>query len=282
MHAHMPLEDLRRRYAAEVVAATGTANARVEAAFAAVPREAFLTPAPWHVFFPGGVTETITSDPAVLYQDVLVVLDVRQGINNGQPSLHAAWMSALDPQPGETAIHIGTGTGYYTAILATLVGANGRVHAYEIEPALAELSARHLAILPQVIVHAASGVGASLPDADLIDVNAAATAPDPSWLRALKANGRLIFPWQATREGAVTLIVRRRPGGFSADPTFGVGFIPCVGAQAEASASPSDRDVIETRSIWLNSERSPDDTATAVYDEVWFSSRPIELAGKCF
>ena len=43
-------------------------------------------------------------------------------INNGQPVLHAVGLSALNPQPGEMAVHIGAGTGYYTAILARLVG----------------------------------------------------------------------------------------------------------------------------------------------------------------
>jgi protein-L-isoaspartate(D-aspartate) O-methyltransferase len=265
----------RRRYAAEIMAATGAANARVEKAFAAVPREEFLTPPPWRIFSPGGLVEKITSDPIALYEDVLVVLDASQGINNGQPSLHAAWISALDPRPGETVVHIGIGAGYYTAILATLVGPKGRVHAYEIDVALAELARRHLAAFPNTTVHAASGVGAALPEPDIIDVNAAATAPDARWLRALKPDGRLIFPWQSSRAAGVTLIVRRCASGFRATPTFGVGFIPCVGAQPEPSTKHAGRDPAETHSVWLSEEHPPDETATAVYEEVWFSSKSV-------
>jgi len=236
----MDLDRRRARYAADILGSTGVENPRVEAAFAAVPREEFLTPPPWRIFLPGGVIEKNTSDPSEFYADVLVVLDRAKGINNGQPSLHAAWIAAVDPQPNESAVHIGIGTGYYTAILATLVGEGGRVAAYEIEARLAALAEKHLARFPQVTVHAASGVGQALPEADVIYVNAAATAPDARWLTALKPLGRLVFPWQAGRGGAVTLVVRR-----------------------------------DTRSVWLRADRPPDATATAVYDDVWFSSDPV-------
>jgi protein-L-isoaspartate(D-aspartate) O-methyltransferase len=267
------LARVRARYAAAILRSARVRNPRVEEAFAAVPREHFLTPSPWRVFSPGGVIEKNSSDPADLYDDVLVVLDRAQGINNGQPSLHAAWIAMVDPQPGETVLHIGAGTGYYTAILARLVGAGGRVEAYEIDKPLAALAERHLAAFPHVKVHAVSGVGLELPEADVIYVSAAATAPDPQWLAALKPLGRLIFPWQAARFGAVTLLVRRVARGFAAEPTMAVGFIPCVGAQAPPAEGAGDP--LETRSVWLSADRPPDGTATAVHEAVWFSTDPV-------
>ena len=269
------LEERRRLYAAEIMRSTGAENARVEEAFASVPREDFLTPPPWCVFSPGGVIEKDTSDPADLYDDVLVVLNRAKGINNGQPSLHAAWISAVDPRPGEVAIHIGVGAGYYTAILARLVEPGGAVHAYEIEKALAKLARKHLAVFPQATVHAVSGVRAALPGADVIYVNAGATAPDAAWLRALKAGGRLIFPWQPMSGGGITLLVRRTQAGFEAVPTMPVGFISCIGAQAMPSERCGPHDLMETRSLWLTADREPDASATGVYDEVWFSSEDL-------
>jgi protein-L-isoaspartate(D-aspartate) O-methyltransferase len=269
------LEEHRRRYAAEIMRSTGAENARVEDAFATVPRENFLTPPPWRVFSPGGVIEKDTPDPADLYDDVLVVLDRRKGINNGQPSLHAAWISAVDPRAGETAIHIGIGAGYYTAILAKLVEAGGAVHAYEIDKPLAKLARKHLAVLPQVSVHAVSGVRAELPGADVIYVNAGATAPDVAWLRALKPGGRLIFPWQPMGGGGITLLVRRAEAGFEAVPNMPVGFISCIGAQAPPSGRCGPHDLMETQSVWLRPDREPDASATAIYDEVWFSAELV-------
>ena len=269
-------EEARRRYAAAICGDAGLTAPRVEAAFANVPRENFLTPPPWALFAPGGVMEMHSSDPADLYQDVLVVLDGQKGINNGQPSLHAAWLAAIDPQPGEVAIHVGAGSGYYTAILAELVTPGGHVHAYEIEPGLAEIARENLQGLAQVTVQAASAVGAALPQADIVYVNAGVTAPDPAWLRALREGGRLIFPWQPSASGGVTMLVTRREGGFEACPSLSVGFINCTGETVRpAGAVPGERAMAQTRSLWLLGTRAPDASATAIYDQLWFSSEPL-------
>jgi protein-L-isoaspartate(D-aspartate) O-methyltransferase len=274
------LGEKRRRYAAEIARSAGIALGRVEKAFAAIARENYLTPPPWTIFPPGAFFMKETSDPADLYDDVLVVLDRSRGINNGQPSLHAAWMAAVDPKPGDAVIHIGAGTGYYTAILAALVAPDGRVHAYEIEPDLAEIARRNLAPLNRVTLHAVSGVAADLPPADVVYVNASASAPDGAWLKALKPGGRLIFPWQQPKQrGGVTVQVTRTRNGYRAAATMEVAFITCVGAiSPPASGSrPDVGDVMRAQSVWLTEERPPDNTATLVYDHVWFSTDQIPL-----
>jgi protein-L-isoaspartate(D-aspartate) O-methyltransferase len=81
--------------------------------------------------------ETPSANPAYIYQNNLVALDAEKGINNGEPFLHAAWIGAVAPQPGEIVIHVGAGTGYYSAILSMLVLPGGRVYAVEIEEKLA-------------------------------------------------------------------------------------------------------------------------------------------------
>jgi protein-L-isoaspartate(D-aspartate) O-methyltransferase len=272
------LEERRRRYAAEITRDAGVRHARVEDAFATIPRENYLTAPPWTIFAPGGLFMTETSDPAELYRDVLVVLDKDRGINNGQPSLHAAWLAGVDPKPGEVAIHIGAGTGYYTALLAALVTPAGHVHAYEIETSLAEIARRNLATLDAATLHPLSGVGAALPQADVVYVNASASAPDAAWLKALNLHGRLIFPWQpSAKRGGVSLQVTRTPRGFRAAATMEVAFIACVGAMTRPAAGHNAEvgAVMRTRSIWLAEDRPPDDTAILVYDDVWFSSETI-------
>lgn len=271
MAREQSLSALRARYADEICACAGVKHDRVRDAFATVPREAFLAPPPWRIFAPGGLFEKLTEDPAELYQDVLVVLDSGQGINNGQPSLHAAWLAAADPKEGERAIHVGAGAGYYTALLARLVGPAGTVHAYEIEDRLAGLARQNLAALTGVTVHRSSGAGRDLPEADVVYVNAGAFAPDPSWLRALAPGGRLIFPWQPSGDGAgFTLLLTRRSRGFSVVDLMMVGFIPLVDERQRPRRST--RNGKATRSAWLAEERTPDDTATAIWPDVWFSS----------
>ncbi len=272
------LQESRRRYAAAICREAGVTSPTVKRAFATVPRESFLTPPPWTIFSPGGMMEASTSDPVDLYQDVLVVLDRSRGINNGQPSLHAAWLAAVAPGSGDGALQIGAGTGYYTALLAELVGPKGGVEAYEIEEELAALAMDHLAAFPQVNLQARSGIGPAMPEADVIYVNAGLSAPDPTWLRALRPGGRLIFPWQPSEGRAgVAMLVTRLAGGFSALPIMPVRFIPCLGIHARAgSAERTSEDAIwRTKSVWLSGERMPDATATSVDEAVWFSSEPV-------
>jgi protein-L-isoaspartate(D-aspartate) O-methyltransferase len=265
-------EEFRRRYAGKIAEIVGLEDPRIGRAFASVPREDFLPPPPWTVISHG--TAVRTSGIADIYDNVLVAIDRRRGINNGEPALHAAWMAAVSPQPGETVIHVGAGTGYYTAILAILVELGGRVEAYEYEADLAAQAADNLSGYPQVSVHSGSAFGRILPSADVIYVNAGVAAPDPEWLRALHHGGRLIFPWQPHRDWGPAMLVTRRPKGYAAKPLMNVGFISCSGETTTApeSGGPSEADIAATRSVWLTAEQAPDVSATAVYDDVWFSA----------
>lgn len=270
------LEETRRRYADEILRLAGVENARIADVFATVPREDFLLPGPWTLISGGTATATPDADPVNLYENVLVALDREQGINNGEPALHAAWLDSVDPKPGETAIHVGTGTGYYTAMLARLVSPGGRVEGYEIHEGLAADAARNLAPYTNVTVYTDSALARPLPPADVIYVNAGVASPDPEWLRALKPAGRLIFPWQSLSNWGQAMLVTRRSGGWAARPGMRVGFITCVGQKRLApKARLTDAAMEATRSIWITAEREPDETATAVFEEVWFSSAAI-------
>jgi protein-L-isoaspartate(D-aspartate) O-methyltransferase len=229
-------------FASLITAQAGGPSGRIQEAFAATPRERFLGPGPWKIFAGGAYITTPTSDPAFLYQDVTVAISDAGKINNGQPVLHAVGLSTLNPQPGETAIHIGAGTGYYTAVLAQLIEPNGKVFAYEIEPSLAELATANLAEMPSVAVYQRSGTEETLPACNLIYVNAGATAPLDIWLDALLPGGRLLFPLTpdgpggTPGAGGMLLITRVPPDGYSARFLMPVMFINCQGARDEETA----------------------------------------------
>jgi protein-L-isoaspartate(D-aspartate) O-methyltransferase len=123
----------RRDYARRMLAAARVTDASLADAFAVVQREDFIDPPPWTLFGPtNGSTATLAgSDAARLHDDVLVVLDRAKGLNNGSPSLHALMLHHLAVAPGDRVLHVGAGTGYYTAMLAELAGAAGRVTAIE-------------------------------------------------------------------------------------------------------------------------------------------------------
>ncbi len=229
------LAGFRTLYAREVVARYGVRDSAVEAAFAKVPREAFLGPPPWSTGAGGsGSSWSATSDPTALYQDVLVALDRSKGINNGQPSLHALCIAALRLTRSDHVLHAGAGAGYYTAILAELAGS---VDAYEIEPALAARAAANLAPWPNVTVHAESATGRALPAADAIYVSAGASHPDSSWLEALRDRGRLVFPLTGDEGWGGMLLVERLGSAFAARFISNCGFIPCVGLRDPLTAA---------------------------------------------
>jgi protein-L-isoaspartate(D-aspartate) O-methyltransferase len=265
----------RRAYAEQVTRLARVRDPRIEQAFATVPRESFLPPRPWTAISLGVATQV--RDLADIYDNVLVAIDPGRGINNGEPALHAAWLDAVGPRPGETIVHVGAGTGYYTAMLALLVEPGGHVEAYEYEADLAAQAFRNLEAYPQVRVHAGSAFGRILPRADIVYVNAGAVAPDAEWLRALNPGGRLIFPWQPHKGWGPAMLVVRRRGGFSATALMTVGFISCSGASETISVSglPTEADLAGVRSIWLMDERPPDNSALAVYEKLWFSSQEI-------
>jgi protein-L-isoaspartate(D-aspartate) O-methyltransferase len=240
----------RQFYAKMAAAGGGPLREDLERAFEIVPREYFLGPGPWLATSPvsGMSVATPTDDPIHVYQNVLFVLDRQQRINNGEPFLHGQLLGALSPARGNMALHIGCGTGYYTAILAHLVGPSGRVIAYEIDPELGRRAVENLKPWDNVEVRLASGVNDALPRCDAIYVNAGATRPVAGWLDALNEGGRLLFPLVGSKGGGVSLLLTRprlRPGaifigdrGSIAAKVIGYcGFVPCRDAYDPTEAA---------------------------------------------
>lgn len=232
-------EAYRFSYAELVRANAGGCDARIVAAFRTVSRELFLGRGPWRVYrvYAGdGYISTPSDDPSCLYQDVVLALDETRGINNGLPSLHARCLNAVLPLPGETVVHVGSGSGYYSAILARLVGRDGVVEAFEIEPDLAGICARNLAEWPNVNVQCRSGLSPLLGPADVIYVNAGLPYVPTFWLDALGPDGRLIFPLTPGRDWGAMLKVTRCAGGYAAAFVTEAAFISCA-AEAEPGAA---------------------------------------------
>ena len=233
------LEAHRSFFARLITASVGIpgGNGRLAEAFAATPRERFVGPGSWRVFTAGGYIETPSDDPAFLYQDVTVAVEAEGQINNGQPTLHALCLMALNVKEGETAVHVGAGTGYYTAVLARLVGSSGTVFGYEIEERLAERATVNLADLSNTTIHHRSGSEGALPECDVLYVSAGATAPMDVWLDALRSGGRLLFPLTpAQGAGGLLLVTRTAEGRFPARFVGRALFIPCSGARDDETA----------------------------------------------
>jgi protein-L-isoaspartate(D-aspartate) O-methyltransferase len=275
----------RAFYARMAAAGGGQLADDLERAFEIVPREHFLGPGPWLAMPPLGRTPvpTPTDDPIHVYQNVLFALDLDKRINNGEPFLHGQLLGALCPARGSVVLHIGCGTGYYTAILALLVGPSGKVIAYEIEPELARRAAENLEPWENVEVRMASGAGGALPPCDAIYVNAGASRPVAAWLDVLREDGRLLFPLSgsAASRAGVSLLVTRRKGGFAARTIGYCGFVPCRDAWDAAEAERVTTAVWsgaiwKTRSLIRND--APDDGAVLIGAGWWLSAAEAPAA----
>lgn len=273
MTDHIVLDEARNFHAQLMAAASGSDDQRLERVFELVPREAFLGPGPWKVVVNRRYIETPSANPIYVYQNALIALDETKRINNGEPYLHAAWIGAAAPAAGDVVVHIGAGTGYYSAILSVLVLPNGRVEAYEIEESLARRAAFNLDPFEAVSVTHGDATAMELPSCDLIYVNAGVVSPPVSWLRALRPSGRIIFPWCPSSNVSLTLLMTKSESGFAVRPLGQSRFIPCVGASDPASCTkaPNPLHVRSITRAWLTADRAPDETAIAVCRDVWFS-----------
>jgi protein-L-isoaspartate(D-aspartate) O-methyltransferase len=209
-------------------------NLHVIDAFAAVPRERFVGPGPWRIIaHPSEPFLTPDDDLRWLYHDVLVTIDASRNLNNGQPSFWARNLEHLDLARGERVLQVGAGTGYYSAVLAEIVGPAGRVTAVEIDVELASRARANLATWPQIDVIAGDGRAIDAGEFDAVIVFAGSTHPSPQWLAHLAEGGRLLMPLTNESWWGFLLRVIRHDDGFAAGSIGGVGIYPCAGGRDE-------------------------------------------------
>jgi protein-L-isoaspartate(D-aspartate) O-methyltransferase len=281
----------RRSYAEELRFTARLGSRAVIDAFATVPRERFCGPGPWRILSPMAMGEywtTEDADPRHLYHDVLIAIDEERRLNNGQPSLWARMYDQLELSHGAHVVHVGAGTGYYSAILAEIVGRAGKVTAIEIDPALASRATENLSTMwPQTTVVTADGF-AFRPDqpADTIIVNAGVTHFSSAWLDTLAAeNGRLLVPLTNTGRWGGFLLITRQEGDLRRYPARfvgRVGIIPCIGgrdpeAEARLNAALASSDFAAIRSLRRAPEK-PDHTCWLAGEGWWLSTADVEVS----
>ena len=239
----MTIEDYRRFYSEEVRLAAGLNSGPLTEAFARVPREQFLGPPPWQITSPdmidGGKGYITTENLQDLYHNVLVALDPKRHLNNGQPSALAHWIAALDLKEGNRVFHVGCGAGYYTAILAEVAGTSGSVVAVEVDPSLAARAKQNLLNYSCVAVHEGDGATFDPGECDAMLINAGVTHPQTLWLNRLPPGGRLVLPLtvgtgSAAGGGVMIKIKANTSNTWSAQVISFVAIFPCANARDPA------------------------------------------------
>ena len=192
----------------------------VAEAFLAVPRERFLP----EVVERQGLG-------AVYVDDAIVTRRDERGMplsSSSQPSIMAAMLEALAVEPGHRILEVGTGTGYNAALLATLVGATGRVTSVELDP---ELAARAAGALrqgeAQVEVVVGDGRHGWPPGAPYDRVIVTASGPDVprAWFDQLTEGGLVVAPLWLRGPLQSVVVLRRRAPGFESLAIIPGGFM---------------------------------------------------------
>ena len=167
---------------------------RVQAAFDAVPRAAFL---------PRRKRRYAGDDRPI---------EIGHGQTNSQPRTVRAMLELLDVRPGQRVLDVGCGSGWSSALLGALTGQEGEVLALEIVPELAMAAAHNLRGITatHVSVRVADPDVLGAPDHgpfDRILVSArASTMPEPL-VDQLDIGGRLVVPVRSV----MTLVERIGP-----------------------------------------------------------------------
>jgi protein-L-isoaspartate(D-aspartate) O-methyltransferase len=225
--------DLRRRfYAEELEAVCRLRSPALVDALAAVPREHFLPPGPWTVLADVAIGSgsgfqtrvTADADPARVYHNIGVAIDSSRQLFSGHPGTIAPWIDALGLAPGGRVLHVGCGLGYYTALVAHIVGSSGRVLAFEVDDVLANRARANLRSYPQVDVRCGDASGELDGQFDAVLVNAGLTHPLESWLDVVAPGGKLVLPLTATMaamgsnigKGIVLLLTKQDSRDFAA------------------------------------------------------------------
>lgn len=167
----------RRRMVEEQLRARGIRDERVLAAMARVPRHEFVAP----------------QFRSEAYEDR--PLPIGEGQTISQPYMVAIMLEALAIKPADTALEVGAGSGYATALLAELAA---EVVAVERHVSLADqarslldrMGYRNVTV---ILRDGSRGFSESAPY-DAILVSAASTVVPPMLIGQLAEGGRMIIP----------------------------------------------------------------------------------------
>ena len=188
------MSEARLKLAETIRGVVPSASSALINAFAAVPRERFLPPGPWQVRGASGTYMTADASPDHAYADVSIAVDAARDLYNGQPSTVARWLDALGIREGDRVLHIGCGSGYYTGILAAIVGATGQVTAIDVDESLVRAASGNLEEWPWVRVQHGDGSNNLPRDNDVVVIHAGASHVRQEWLDCTRTDGRLLVP----------------------------------------------------------------------------------------
>ncbi len=162
-------------------------------------------------------------------------LPIGWGQTISQPLTVAFMLELLQPEPGNKILDIGAGSGWQTALLASIVGGppagGGKIFAIELLPELEKFARKNVSqynftkkeVVKFYCLSAEKGLVEEAPFDRIIAAASAQEIP-PAWKEQLKIGGRLVAPVQNT----LYLLVKTGENKFEEQSYPGFAFVPFV------------------------------------------------------
>ncbi len=209
-------EEARKRMVDEEIVAAGVKNPRVIAAMRATPRHEFVPLSLW---------------PNAYYD---MALPIGEGQTISPPFIVAYMTEAIDPQPTDRVLEIGTGSGYQAAVLSGLVQ---DVYTIEIVESLGKRAAKTLKRLNYDNVHTKVGDGylgwPQYAPFDKIIVTCSPEKVPQALIDQLKEGGRMIVP-VGQRYQQTLYLLKKTDGKLLRETLLPVIFVPMTGKAEES------------------------------------------------
>lgn len=160
-------------------------------------------------------------------------LPIGHGQTISAPSMIAIMLESLEVKSGQKVLEIGTGSGYNAALLAEIVGSEGKVFTIERIPELAEFGRTNLrrAGYKNVQVITGDGTLGYKKEAPWDRILVTACAPDvpKPLIEQLKIGGKLGAPVGQNYMFQTWLVAEKREDGINVREHGGCSFVPLVG-----------------------------------------------------
>lgn len=158
-------------------------------------------------------------------------LPIGFGQTISQPLVVAFMLEQLNPRPSDKILDVGSGSGWTSALLAEIVGPQGRVIAIELIPELKELGEKNTAkysfiekgIVKFICADGSRGYQSEAPF-DAILASASAQELPKEWKKQLKIGGKIVTPIK----NSIWVFTKTSEDEFKEMEYPGFAFVPLV------------------------------------------------------
>jgi protein-L-isoaspartate(D-aspartate) O-methyltransferase len=159
-------------------------------------------------------------------------LPIGYGQTISQPLVVAFMLEQLEPKEGDKILDIGSGSGWTSALLAEIVGPEGKVIAIDIIPELVEFGKNNVAkynfiekgIVEFICADGSKGYQKEAPYDGILVSAAVQTEVPRAWKEQLKISGRIVTPIGSS----VWLFIKKSETKFEEIEYPGFAFVPLI------------------------------------------------------